>query len=88
MTDADIKRELLKINAEMDTLQLKLDTLVAGRKIRVLSNYNGQPYGRSRKSLHGQVLTVERGSFHGHWGISFATEEERLYINEKEVEWL
>ena len=38
---------------------------VAGKKVTILSNFNGQPHGRSRKSLKGSVQTVKRASFDG-----------------------
>lgn len=88
MNDQETKRELLRILTEAKALQLRLDTLVAGRKVKVISDFNGQPYGRSRRSLRGQTLTVERAHIDTHWGLSFATEEERLFIRENEVEWL
>jgi hypothetical protein len=32
---------------------------LCGFKVRILSNYNGQPYGRSRKSLKGSIQIID-----------------------------
>jgi len=89
MTDKDIKRELKRLKLDADILKLKADTLVIGRPVRILSDYNGQPYGKSRKSLKGTVMTVERvGTIDPHWGVSLFLRGERVAIREDEVEFL
>lgn len=85
--DADTKRELLRLLTAAKEIQLKLDALVAGRTVKVLSNYNGQPYGRSRRALTGQTLTIERCHIDTYSGLSFAVEEYRPFIREDEIEW-
>ena len=85
----DLKEELAKLVREQDDLRMRASALVTGRPVRILSNYNGQPYGRSRKSMKGREMTVERvGSIDPHWGISLFLRGERVAIWEKEVEWL
>ncbi len=38
---------------------------VAGKEVTILSNFNGQPHGRSRKSLKGSVQKVKRATYDG-----------------------
>lgn len=90
-TNQGMKDELAKIVTEMAALQNRLDALVAGRKVKVLSEFNGQPWGRSKRAMTGQILTVKWGHLHGHAEfsyVSFATEEESLYIRDSEIEWI
>jgi hypothetical protein len=85
----DLKEELAKLLKEQADLQLRASALVTGRPVRILSDYNGQPYGRSRRSMKGREMTVERvGTIDPHWGISLFLRGERLAVWDKEVEWL
>ena|SRR5271157_1663306 len=85
----NLKDKLAELIQDQQNLQLKASALVIGRPVRILSDYNGQPYGRSRKSMKGREMTVERvGSIDPHWGISLFLRGERVAIWEKEVEWL
>ena len=85
----DLKEELAKLVKAQDDLRMRATSLVIGRPVRIISDYNGQPYGRSRKSMKGREMTVERvGSIDPHWGISLFLRGERVAIWESEVEWL
>jgi hypothetical protein len=85
----NLKEELAKLVKEQADLTFRATALVIGRPVRILSDYNGQPYGRSRKSMKGREMTVERvGSIDPHWGISLFLRGERLAVWDKEVEWL
>jgi hypothetical protein len=88
MNDKSIKRELLSVFSEVKALQLKVDALVVGRPVRIMSDYNGQPYGRTRRSLRGETRTAERVHIDPHWGFSLFLRGERLSIKVDEVEWL
>ena len=87
MNDKDIKHELRRIKLDAEILQLKADSLVIGRPVRILSDYNGQPYGRSRRSLRGETRTAERVHVDSR-GIWLFLREERVSISVDEVEWL
>ena len=84
----DLKKELANLVQKSKDLELELNALVIGRPVRIKSDYNGQPYGRSRRSMRGQVKTVERAQIDPHWGMSLFLRDERVSIWEKEVEWL
>jgi hypothetical protein len=60
--------------------------LLAGRNAKIISDYNGQPYGSSRKSMKGQVLAIEDVYFDMHWGISVRLHECTLFIRLEEIE--
>jgi len=38
---------------------------VAGKEVTILSSFNGQPHGRSRKSLKGSIQKVKHVTFDG-----------------------
>jgi hypothetical protein len=85
----DLKAELAKLLKDQANIQSRATALVIGRPVRIKSDYNGQPYGRSRKSMKGREMTVERvGTIDPHWGISLFLRGERVAIWESEVEWL
>jgi hypothetical protein len=84
----DIKVELARLRQGVKTLSQMADLLVMDKQVRILSDYNGQPYGRSRCSLRGQIMTVERAHIDPHWGVFLFLRGERVLIREDEVEWL
>lgn len=43
-------------------LKAEIDWLLKYQNVTVISGYNGQPYGRSQKSLTGQIVTIDRTS--------------------------
>lgn len=43
---------------EISRIEFNIKSAIVGRVVRVMSNYNGQPYGRSRKSLKGLEAKV------------------------------
>jgi len=88
MNDKQIKSELKRLKLDAEILQLRADALVIGRPVRILSDYNGQPYGRSKRSLRGETRTAERLVIDPHHGISLFLRDERLSIPVDEVEWL
>lgn len=80
------------IGRQMSKLEDEVCQLLMGKKARIISNYNGQPYGRSKKSMNGQVRTIEgviysrRVMNDKRSAISVLLEGTRLYICLDEVE--
>lgn len=62
------------------------ESMLKGRSIRIVSDYNGQPYGSSKPSLCGQECVVEQVNFDMQWGISLKLKNHSLYIKLDEVE--
>jgi hypothetical protein len=85
--DKEIKLELRKLKLNAEIIKLQGDSLVVGRPVRILSDYNGQPYGRSRRSLRGETKTAERVVIDSQ-GIYLFLRDERVSIPVDEVEWL
>lgn len=85
--DKEIKLELRKLKLNAEIIKLQGDSLVVGRPVRILSDYNGQPYGRSRRSLKGETKTAERVVVDSQ-GIYLFLRDERVSIPVDEVEWL
>jgi hypothetical protein len=65
----------------------KVNAAYKGKKFKVISNYNGQPYGRSKKSMKGEILTVELIGFDNEKAYIFP-EGQRLSIGINEVEFM
>lgn len=61
------KMASLILAGEMEHANDQINGMLKGRKVRILSDYNGQDMGTSRPSLKGRVFTVtwacyDRGS--------------------------
>ena len=80
--------ELKVIDQASKDLEARLEALVVGRSVCIASDWNGQPWGRSRPSMRGQTMVVERARLDPHWGIFLFLKGERCSIRAKEVEWL
>jgi len=68
-----IKEKLAEICKQVDVLYQEANALVANKKVRVISNYNGQPIGTSRKALTGNILTAQ--SFDPRFGCLYTNKE-------------
>lgn len=53
---------------EMARLDRNINDMLAGRRVRITSDYNGQPYGSSRPSLRGKEYCVRAAFFSGEGG--------------------
>jgi hypothetical protein len=49
----------LQVREHMKLTCAVIDNALVGRFVRVTSDHNGQPYGRSRKSWRGQVCRIK-----------------------------
>ena len=56
--DGEVRDELVSFCRDVSLRWYKIRTSLKGRKVEILSNYNGQPHGRSKPSQRGNVLTV------------------------------
>lgn len=65
-----------------------LNDLVKGEQVRILSDWNGQLHGRSRKSMKGKTFEVAHATIDPYWGVYLFLEGERVSIMAKEVEFL
>lgn len=83
-----MQQAMTKAKADAFALELALNTEVSGRPVKILSDWNGQPYGRSRRSFKGREMTVERAHVDPHWGVYLFLRGERVSIRAEEVEWL
>lgn len=90
MSDQDIRARLVLANQTVRDLHAQFRLELTGKKIRVVSKYNGQHVGRSRKPLTGRILTINNVALDSGWPShpAFGTDEERLYIGLDEVEFV
>ena len=71
----------------MREIRKSLELALIGRFVRVVSDHNGQPYGRSRKSWRGEVCRVKSVLVDLDYGVSLCLEEHEYecYISADEV---
>lgn len=59
-------------------LQQEAEALVVGRSARVISNFNGQPHGRSHKPLTGQTLRISGVCLTEQGDVTLMTDDPRV----------
>jgi hypothetical protein len=70
-------------------IQTAASMLAKGKRVKIVSAYNGQDYGRSRPSLTGKIVEVE--SIHIdplHGGGCLFVKGQNLGLGFDEVEWV
>ena len=74
----------------MYALADEIEETLIGRSVQVISDHNGQPSGRSRKSWRGEVRKITSVHIEPKGGISVAleTDEYECFIPLREVEIL
>ncbi len=80
-----------KIQEQFDLARaawLEAQEEVLGRRVRITSDYNGQPHGHSSKSLRGVVRRIQTIHFDMQEGVSFKLEGYGLFIRMEEVEFI
>jgi len=85
-----IRARLIAANQQVRDLHAQFRAELTGKKIRVVSKYNGQRVGRSRKPLTGRILTINNVAVDSGWPShpAFGTEESGLYIGLDEIEFV
>ena len=54
------QREIIKLQNKLHEIYKKSNSLVEGKKVKIINkNYNGQPYGSSKKSLLGRKFLIK-----------------------------
>ena len=66
LSDAEIRELLHDYEQQIAALELRAVNLVKGRKVRIVGDWNGQPYGSSKPSRTGKVFTATGVSLSGH----------------------
>lgn len=70
----------------MADIQSQINVLLEGRQVRIVSGYNGQPLGSSKRAMTGQIHTVRTAWYNDQQGdISMFLEGQRLAITLAEV---
>ncbi len=88
VTPAQITSELLRL---MQYSGRQIKEVLVGRFVRVTSDHNGQPYGRSRKSWKGQVCRIKGVHIDLEDGIKLILEGHEYgecFISANEVEFI
>lgn len=87
MTPADEIKTSLE---SMQALHRSIESMLVGRVVRVTSDHNGQPIGRSRKSWKGEIRRIKSVHVDVHWGVTLALEghEYECFIPASEVEFV
>ena len=82
-----VKSKLDAFRSHIAILEKDANDLVKGKTIKILSDYNGQPYGQSKRSLKGECFTVT-GSTVESDGIWLYIKEHNVGLNIEEVEFI
>jgi hypothetical protein len=81
------KEEIMKLHQKAKDLEDDANVYLKGRKVRIISTYNGQPHGTSKKPLTGQVFTIKRIYF-DHREPGLFLEGQDLSLGLSEVEFI
>ncbi|KKK88912.1 hypothetical protein LCGC14_2738380 [marine sediment metagenome] len=87
MNDKDTKVYLNALQNQVLDVHNTAQAMMIGKQVKILSDFNGQPYGRSKKSLKGKtffVISVEIDRFQ----IWLFLKDMRCGIDSKEVEFI
>jgi hypothetical protein len=57
--DAEIKKMLADAQAEIKAIEHRCEAILKDRTVTIISKFNGQPYGSSRKPMTGKTFTVK-----------------------------
>lgn len=87
MTGSEITRELKTAVLKIAKINQDAKELIQGREMKILSDYNGQPYGSSKPSLKGKIFRVESVSIEGD-GCQLLPKGMYVYLPIEEVEIL
>ena len=77
--------KLVKLESEMNIIVKGLKSEFKGSKVRVISNFNDQVIGSSKKSLKGKIGVVRTIIF-SHGRLSILLEKREVYMDHTEVE--
>lgn len=86
-TNQEIMNKLKSIQAKIESLEQEANELVAGRKARIISDYNGQPYGHSKFSMKGKIIKINNIVFDGYF-TCFSGEGLRVGISFSDIEFI
>lgn len=100
LTERDRKTETADVNVDMAPTQELIAAGVAikatqtaltekyrGRRVRIISDFNGQMHGRSRAALTGQILTVRSVDVDA-FSVSLFLDGQNVAVSVGEVEFL
>jgi len=83
MNDGHTRAEVEKRLEAIRVLKAEIDWLLKDQQVTIVSNYNGQPYGRSRKPLTGQTARI-KSTYLSEWmgpRVTVFIEGERVGLN-------
>jgi hypothetical protein len=76
--DLAIQRRLAELAAQCQKLHEEANALCKGKSVKVVSNFNGQEFGRSKKSLRGEALLIEYVCLYEDGRYSFTANHPRV----------
>ena len=69
MTLEDLRKTNHEVMCFLRSEEERMTKEFKGRKVRIISDYNGQPFGSSKKALKGKVMTIKYIWFSVHCSI-------------------
>jgi hypothetical protein len=86
--NAEIQRECKAYSDKIRSIHDRVSKMLVGRKARIISNFNGQPYGTSHKSLKGKIMTIKMVSVDETDCQVYDGQVSNCYLRMDEVEFL
>lgn len=87
--NAEIQRECKIVSEKIQQMHNRVSEMLVGRKARIISDFNGQLHGTSKKSMQGSVITIKYISIDSNgcqvWNGDFGR---NCFISVNEVEFL
>jgi hypothetical protein len=89
VSNGHIRSEVNKRLDSIRTLKAEIDWLLKDQRVKIVSNYNGQPFGSSHKPMTGQAATVKRISLSEWKGpiVHLFIDDQRCSLNMEEIEF-
>lgn len=90
LSNMDWQRLIEKTASSIGDIVNDLGSYLVGRRVKIVSNFNGQPFGSSRPKLTGREFEIAYISIGGakHAEVYIFLKGERLSVRPNEIEFL
>jgi len=86
--NTEIQRECKTASFKINRIHNDLSKLMVGRKAKIISDFNGQMYGKSKKSMKGREFVVESVHVSATDCCVFSWKVSNLFIPVEEVDFI
>lgn len=86
--NSEIQRECKNYSIRIKAIQDMVSAMLVGKRVRIISDFNGQMYGTSKKSMKGREFVVESAHISHDACYVFSWKVSNVCIPIEEVEFL